>query len=193
MAAACGADLAVTAIAGDAPLRAACATAGQLVVTTPAKLAQALREGILTPRMLQDRLQVLVLDEADLLLSYGCASGRAGQGCWELVLPAGQAARAAAACILLFAAGCRLRSPCLRCCALHPAVRPNALLHHLRASEETTPTKLPMLIHNDSPTHADAPACLPARTRQRCTPALKLCCLPPRRLLRRHPPPPPRS
>ncbi|PSC74391.1 DEAD-box ATP-dependent RNA helicase 16 [Micractinium conductrix] len=71
VAAACGADLAVTAIAGDAPLRAACATAGQLVVTTPAKLAQALREGILTPRMLQDRLQVLVLDEADLLLSYG--------------------------------------------------------------------------------------------------------------------------
>ncbi|KAL4430654.1 hypothetical protein ABPG75_005910 [Micractinium tetrahymenae] len=71
VAAACGADLAATAIAGDAPLRAAAATAGQLVVTTPAKLAQVLREGILTPRMLQDRLQVLVLDEADLLLSYG--------------------------------------------------------------------------------------------------------------------------
>ncbi|KAL4423346.1 hypothetical protein ABPG77_006141 [Micractinium sp. CCAP 211/92] len=71
VAAACGADLAATSIAGDAPLRAAAATAGQLVVTTPAKLAQVLREGILTQRMLQDRLQVLVLDEADLLLSYG--------------------------------------------------------------------------------------------------------------------------
>lgn len=67
----CGADLSATSVAGDAPLRAACATAGQLVVTTPAKLAQALREGVLTPHMLEERLQVLVLDEADLLLSYG--------------------------------------------------------------------------------------------------------------------------
>lgn len=58
VAAACGADLAATAIAGDAPLRAAAATAGQLVVTTPAKLAQVLREGIVTSRVLQDRLQV---------------------------------------------------------------------------------------------------------------------------------------
>ncbi|KAL4858273.1 DEAD-box ATP-dependent RNA helicase 16 [Chlorella vulgaris] len=67
----CGSELTVSAVAGDTPLRALCATAGQLVVTTPAKLAQALREGILTPRVLQERLQVLVLDEADLLLSYG--------------------------------------------------------------------------------------------------------------------------
>lgn len=74
VAALCGAELAASAVAGDAPLRALCATAGQLVVTTPAKLAQVLREGILTPRMLEERLQVLVLDEADLLLSYGCAA-----------------------------------------------------------------------------------------------------------------------
>eukprot|EP00887_Chlorella_sp_A99_P008058 scaffold12.g8058.t1 len=47
------------------------ATAGQLVVTTPARLAQLLREGHLTPAVLEQRLQVLVLDEADLLLSYG--------------------------------------------------------------------------------------------------------------------------
>ena len=40
MASLCGADLAVSAISGDAPLRSLCATAGQLVVTTPAKLAQ---------------------------------------------------------------------------------------------------------------------------------------------------------
>ena len=73
VAALCGADLSATAIAGDSPaaLSAACATAGQLVVTTPAKLAQALREGILTPRLLEERLHLLILDEADLLLSYG--------------------------------------------------------------------------------------------------------------------------
>lgn len=99
MASLCGADLAVSAISGDAPLRSLCATAGQLVVTTPAKLAQVvswvvgagrgsgwdgwlagcaacftcpqaelmschllcpqvLREGLLTPRMLEERLQV---------------------------------------------------------------------------------------------------------------------------------------
>jgi ATP-dependent RNA helicase DDX56/DBP9 len=56
----CGSELTVSAVAGDTPLRALCATAGQLVVTTPAKLAQALREGILTPRVLQERLQVCV-------------------------------------------------------------------------------------------------------------------------------------
>lgn len=31
----------------------------------------ALREGLLSPSTLQARLQMLVLDEADLLLSYG--------------------------------------------------------------------------------------------------------------------------
>lgn len=34
------------------------ATAGQLVVTTPAKIAALLREGFLTPKMLEQRLQV---------------------------------------------------------------------------------------------------------------------------------------
>lgn len=58
VASACGADLAASSLAGDAPLRAACATAAQLVVATPAKLAAALREGVLTPRLLQERLQV---------------------------------------------------------------------------------------------------------------------------------------
>lgn len=46
VAALCGADLSATAIAGDAPLRAACATAGQIVVTTPAKLAQVRRRRV---------------------------------------------------------------------------------------------------------------------------------------------------
>lgn len=58
VATACGGELSATAIAGDGALRAAAATAGQLVVTTPAKAAQALREGVLTPRMLEERLQV---------------------------------------------------------------------------------------------------------------------------------------
>ena len=34
-------------------------------------MAAALRDGALTPAMLAGRLQMLVLDEADLLLSYG--------------------------------------------------------------------------------------------------------------------------
>ncbi len=72
MAAACGADLAATSIAGDAPLRAAAATAGQLVVTTPAKLAQVLREGILTQRMLQDRLQVRAAPAGSSTYVRGC-------------------------------------------------------------------------------------------------------------------------
>ena len=58
VATACGGELSATSIAGDGPLRAAAATAGQLVVTTPAKAAQALREGVLTARMLEERLQV---------------------------------------------------------------------------------------------------------------------------------------
>jgi hypothetical protein len=58
VASACGADLAVSSLAGDTPLRSACATAAPLVVATPAKLAAALQEGILTPRLLQERLQV---------------------------------------------------------------------------------------------------------------------------------------
>ncbi len=40
-------------------------------MTTPAKAAAALAQGALTLRMLEQRLRVLVLDEADLLLSYG--------------------------------------------------------------------------------------------------------------------------
>ena len=41
------------------------------MVATPGKLAAALREGFLSPATLQEHLQMLVLDEADLLLSYG--------------------------------------------------------------------------------------------------------------------------
>ena len=66
-----------------------------------------------------------------------------------------------------------------RCCPQNEAgrglARHAALLHDASpngAGEETTPTKLPMLIHNDSPTHTDAPksstaraTCLPIITR----------------------------
>ncbi|GBF89331.1 DEAD-box ATP-dependent RNA helicase [Raphidocelis subcapitata] len=69
----CGAPLAVSALVADAPAmaRAAAAGAGAVVVATPARVAAALREGWLPQGALQQRLQVLVLDEADLLLSYG--------------------------------------------------------------------------------------------------------------------------
>jgi ATP-dependent RNA helicase DDX56/DBP9 len=72
LAAHCGADLAVTAISAEgAAARTAAATAGQLVVSTPARVAALLREGALTARALERSLGTLVLDEADLLLGYG--------------------------------------------------------------------------------------------------------------------------
>lgn len=43
------------------------------MVATPARIATAMREGWLQPSLLSQSLQVLVLDEADLLLSYGYA------------------------------------------------------------------------------------------------------------------------
>ncbi|KAF8061904.1 RH16 [Scenedesmus sp. PABB004] len=75
VAAHCGAPVAVTALLGDTPVaqRAAAASAGALVVATPARVATALREGWLSAAALGGALQLLVLDEADLLLSYGYA------------------------------------------------------------------------------------------------------------------------
>ena len=52
-------------------LRAQLAAAGGLVITTPARLATALRENLLPGSSLRKSLRCLVLDEADLLLSYG--------------------------------------------------------------------------------------------------------------------------
>lgn len=73
MAAPLGAGLAVTAIAGEGSggHRAAVATAGQVVVATPAKVAALMAEGLLSAAQLEGSLRVLVLDEADLLLSFG--------------------------------------------------------------------------------------------------------------------------
>ncbi|GBG61561.1 hypothetical protein CBR_g22358 [Chara braunii] len=52
--------------------RAALAASPDIVVTTPARFAQCLKEGVISEAALQGgNLQTLVLDEADLLLSYG--------------------------------------------------------------------------------------------------------------------------
>ncbi|KAG2453496.1 hypothetical protein HYH02_001716 [Chlamydomonas schloesseri] len=69
----CGADITATALIADGgqQLKRAVATAGHIVVSTPGKIATALREGLLPAAALASRLAVLVLDEADLLLSYG--------------------------------------------------------------------------------------------------------------------------
>lgn len=69
----CGGDIKVTALAGEgsvASQRQALVTAGQLVVTTPGRVATAIKDGGVSGRTLAS-LAVLVLDEADLLLSYG--------------------------------------------------------------------------------------------------------------------------
>lgn len=70
----CGADIRVTALGNettDHARRIAVANAGQLVITTPGRFAAAIKDGTLTSAYIQEHLQVLVLDEADLLLSYG--------------------------------------------------------------------------------------------------------------------------
>ncbi|KAF5826362.1 DEAD-domain-containing protein [Dunaliella salina] len=72
-AALCGSEVSVTALVADAgpQLKRAIATAGHLVVSTPGRIAKALQDGVLPATALSSRLQMLVLDEADLLLSYG--------------------------------------------------------------------------------------------------------------------------
>ncbi|MEW5299598.1 MAG: hypothetical protein WDW36_002597 [Sanguina aurantia] len=69
----CSSEITATALLGETSqqLRRAVATAGQIVVATPGRLAEALKGGFLSPATLAARLQMLVLDEADLLLSYG--------------------------------------------------------------------------------------------------------------------------
>jgi ATP-dependent RNA helicase DDX56/DBP9 len=67
-----GVPISVTNLTGEAAAaqRTSLVGAGALVVATPGRLATALREGWLTPAGLQG-LTMVVLDEADLLLSYG--------------------------------------------------------------------------------------------------------------------------
>lgn len=64
--------LVVSALLADGPaLTSAASKAGQVVVTTPARMAKLLRSGFLTAQLLERSLTSLVLDEADLLLSFG--------------------------------------------------------------------------------------------------------------------------
>lgn len=70
----CGDVVRVTSLGRDGPTaaqRAAVTTAGQVVVATPGRVAQALVDGSLSAGVLAGRLHTLVMDEADLLLSYG--------------------------------------------------------------------------------------------------------------------------
>lgn len=68
----CGEGLTATALLAEgSAARSAVSTAGQLVVTTPGRVATLIRDGALPAKILENALTSLVLDEADLLLSYG--------------------------------------------------------------------------------------------------------------------------
>jgi ATP-dependent RNA helicase DDX56/DBP9 len=70
----CAAGVCVTALGNEATDGArahAVANAGHLVIATPGRLAIALADGSLPPAQLASAVAVLVLDEADLLLSHG--------------------------------------------------------------------------------------------------------------------------
>ena len=68
----CGEGLTATALLAEgAAARAAVSTSGQLVVSTPGRIATLIRDGALPARLIEGSLVSLVLDEADLLLSYG--------------------------------------------------------------------------------------------------------------------------
>lgn len=67
----CGVDINVTTLVGDGQLRHLVSTAGQVVIATPARVATALEDGLINSRMLGKTLKTMILDEADLLLSYG--------------------------------------------------------------------------------------------------------------------------
>ena len=69
-----GAGFEVTSLAqaaGGVQLQRQVAAAGQVVVATPGRIAGCIRDGVLAGSVLQNNMEVLVLDEADLLLSYG--------------------------------------------------------------------------------------------------------------------------
>jgi ATP-dependent RNA helicase DDX56/DBP9 len=71
----CGEGLTATALLAEgSAARSTVSTAGQLVVTTPGRVATLIRDGALPAKILENALTSLVLDEADLLLSYGYES-----------------------------------------------------------------------------------------------------------------------
>lgn len=70
----CAANIRATVLAGDSNKQSkkiSISSAGQIVTATPGRLAKALQDGSLKAADLATNLKMLVLDEADLLLSYG--------------------------------------------------------------------------------------------------------------------------
>lgn len=68
----CSGSLQVSSLTGEGQsLRQAATTAGQIVVSTPGRIAELIRGKVLTRKLFEGKLLFLVLDEADLLLSYG--------------------------------------------------------------------------------------------------------------------------
>jgi ATP-dependent RNA helicase DDX56/DBP9 len=69
---ACQGSIQVTSLTAEGRnLRQASSTAGQIVVSTPSRVAELIKGKALTSKILDASLRFLVLDEADLILSYG--------------------------------------------------------------------------------------------------------------------------
>ncbi|KAI6695045.1 hypothetical protein NL676_022755 [Syzygium grande] len=67
----CRVQLKAVELTGGADMRAALAGSPDIVVSTPGCVRKCLSSGVLQPASLNESLEILVLDEADLLLSYG--------------------------------------------------------------------------------------------------------------------------
>ncbi|KFK30125.1 hypothetical protein AALP_AA7G220200 [Arabis alpina] len=70
----CRVQLKVVQLASSMPasdMRNALAGLPEIIVTTPACIPKCFAAGVLEPKAISDSLEILVLDEADLLLSYG--------------------------------------------------------------------------------------------------------------------------
>ncbi|KAL3726273.1 hypothetical protein ACJRO7_031200 [Eucalyptus globulus] len=67
----CRVQLKAVELTGGADMGAALAGSPDILVSTPGCIRKCLSSGVLQPASLSDSLEILVLDEADLLLSYG--------------------------------------------------------------------------------------------------------------------------
>ncbi|XP_030538986.1 DEAD-box ATP-dependent RNA helicase 16 [Rhodamnia argentea] len=67
----CRVQLKAVELTGGADMRAVLAGSPDILVSTPGCIRKCLSSGVLQPASLSDSLEILVLDEADLLLSYG--------------------------------------------------------------------------------------------------------------------------
>eukprot|EP00892_Ulva_mutabilis_P003159 jgi/Ulvmu1/12844/UM098_0029.1 len=131
----CGANLRATVLSGDAKQKTkhiSVASSGQIVVATPGRLAAVLKDEILPTATLTAHLKVLVLDEADLLLSYG----------YEQDLQALQPLVPRSAQCMLMSATTSSDVDRLAALMLH-----NACFLDLSASTSSTPTSAPAITH----------------------------------------------